>query len=231
MTELASAADPHSPGESFHQRFGRDDASPIRIGGRKAFWQVKRVGDVMVASVGLSFVVALALLLLAANPRFNPGPVFFVQKRMGRDGKPFMAIKFRTMRPLAVDAGRRGAEDPVELDRITPLGAWLRATRLDETPQFVNVLMGEMSLVGPRPDIYEHAEVFVRTVPGYRSRYAVRPGISGLAQVRMGYAEGALMTRRKTRKDLVYIRRANWRVELAILLKTFWVVRTGFGAR
>ena len=193
------------------------------------FPTAKRGFDVAGATVGLSLVGLLALGLLAVNPRHNPGPLLYRQRRMGRGGRPFTALKFRTMTEAAPTA--RGAEDGVEADRITPLGRWLRRTRLDETPQFVNVLRGEMSLIGPRPDIYEHAEEYCRLIPGYRERHAVRPGISGFAQVRMGYAEGLQMTRAKTRKDHVYLRRMGWRIEAYVLARTLFVMRTGFGAK
>lgn len=206
-------------------------AGSATIGGGPWFWTLKRLLDVAGASLGMSVVGALALYLLVANPRRNPGPLFFAQTRMGRDGRPFTAYKFRTMLPAAPGGVARGPEDGVELDRITELGAWLRATRLDETPQFVNVLRGEMSLIGPRPDVYEHALIYASAFPAYRRRHAVRPGISGLAQVRMGYAEGLAMARRKACKDLAYIRRAGWRTEAAVLRRTFWVLRTGFGAK
>ena len=193
------------------------------------FLAAKRGFDIAGSVAGLPLVALLALVLLALNPRRNPGPLIFRQRRMGRGGRPFTALKFRTM-TCGADAAR-GPDDALDSARITPLGQWLRRSRLDETPQFVNVLRGEMSLVGPRPDIYEHALEYCRTVPGYRARHAVRPGISGLAQVRMGYAEGADMTRAKTRKDHVYLRRMGWRMEVHVILRTLFVMRTGFGAK
>jgi len=200
-----------------------------KIGGDRLFWAVKRTFDIVGASLGMSLVAVLGVYLVLANPQRNPGPLFFTQTRMGRGGRPFTAYKFRTMLP-AGDAVR-GPQDGLETHRITDLGAWLRATRLDETPQFVNVLLGQMSLIGPRPDIYEHAVAYARVSRSYRRRHIVRPGISGLSQVRMGYAEGLGMVRRKACKDLAYIRRAGWRTEMAVLLRTFWVMRTGFGAK
>ena len=113
----------------------------------------------------------------------------------------------------------------------TPLGAWLRRTRIDETMQFLNVIKGDMSLVGPRPDLFDHASAFVEVVPGYRERLVVRPGITGLAQVRMGYAEGFELTQRKVMYDLAYLRDAGWRMEALVLRMTLIVMATGFGAR
>lgn len=192
-----------------------------------SFWKSKRALDLLVCVLCLPFVAVLALAIAAMNPFLNPGPLLFVQVRMGKDCRPFRMIKFRTMLP----GGPRGPEDPIEASRVTSLGRWLRRTRLDETPQFVNVLAGQMSLIGPRPDIYEHGLCFVETVPRYRQRYAVRPGITGLAQVALGYVEGSSLAERKVRKDILYIRRTHWRLELAIALRTVAVMCSGFGAK
>lgn len=206
-----------------------DFSTPDRRGGGALFWRAKRVFDLVAVIALAPMIGVIALALLAANPVANRGPLFFTQTRMGRGCRPITVWKFRTMLPAP--AVTRGHDDPVETDRITRLGGFLRRTRLDELPQFWNVFCGEMSLIGPRPDFYEHAKVFAATVPGYRARHAVRPGISGLAQVRMGYAEGAEQTRIKTRTDLAYIRSAGWRVEAYILRRTLKVMATGFGAR
>lgn len=197
--------------------------------GSVAFWATKRAFDVVGALLLTPILLIAAAVLLLANPLFNRGPLIFSQRRMGRHGRPFMAYKFRTMRPAG--QAKRTVSEGVEIDRITPLGDPLRRLRIDELPQILNVLRGEMSLVGPRPDVYEHAEIFSERIPGYRARHAVRPGISGLAQVVQGYAEGVEMTARKTRYDLAYIRRAGWRLEAFVVARTVLVVLTGFGAR
>jgi lipopolysaccharide/colanic/teichoic acid biosynthesis glycosyltransferase len=202
---------------------------PTAIGGSATFWLGKRVFDLALAIFLLPLLGMLAASLALLNRKWNPGPLFFVQERMGRDGRPFELVKFRTMRPTTAEP--RGADEPVELDRITPLGYWLRQTRLDELPQVLNVLLGEMSFIGPRPDVWEHAQAYAATVPGYRARHAVRPGISGLAQVRMGYAEGTAATLHKTRKDLVYIKQVSVGLEFAILLRTLSTMSNRRGAR
>lgn len=199
-------------------------------GGSRVFWFAKRSFDVVGAVLGLPIIAFIALVLLAINPFRNPGPLFYRQKRMGRDGEAITVWKFRSMLP-SEGAIARGPNDPVEEDRITPLGRFLRQTRIDELPQFYNVLTGQMSLIGPRPDYLDHAVAFEKTVPGYRARHSVRPGISGLAQVRLGYAEGFELTAQKTRFDLFYIRNAGWWLELQILWRTLVVMATGFGAR
>ena len=193
------------------------------------FWVSKRVFDIVVSIASLPIVAGLGLLLLVANPFGNPGPLLFRQRRMGRDGAVITVRKFRTM--SVAGEGERGPDDPVEAHRITPLGRWLRRTRIDELPQLYNVIRGDMSLIGPRPDLLDHAKAYVAVVPRYRERLSVRPGISGLAQVRMGYAEGIGLTARKARLDQVYIRNAGWRLEMLILRRTLLVMASGFGAR
>lgn len=194
-----------------------------------AFTAAKRVFDIAVALVALPLIGAMALLLLVLNPIWNAGPLFYVQTRMGRDCRPFRAVKFRTMRPAARIS--RGPDDPLEADRITPLGQVLRRSRIDELPQFLNVLAGHMSVIGPRPDYWDHAQHYIDSIPGYRQRHAVRPGITGLAQVESGYAEGVGATVEKTRQDLRYIRSGGLGMELYVLGRTLHVVFTGAGAR
>lgn len=147
---------------------------------------------------------------------------------MGLGCKPFKAIKFRSMR-VAAKAGR-SANDPLELDRITPLGRILRKSRFDELPQVLNVLRGDMSLIGPRPDYIHHARRYIRTIPGYRERHLVRPGISGLAQTEYGYVQGDEATRCKVRYDLFYIRNASVALELWIFWRTIRVVSNRQGS-
>ena len=182
------------------------------------FFAVKRAADILISLLLLPLVAGSCVILLLLNPVFNRGPVFFVQTRMGLRCHPIRVVKFRTMRP--VPSVVRGPEAPLESDRITALGHWLRITRLDEVPQILNVLKGDMSLVGPRPDFIDHAEAYLETVPGYRERHMVRPGISGLAQVTLGYAEGTDATAAKTRADLHYILHSGWRLEAWIVWQT-----------
>jgi lipopolysaccharide/colanic/teichoic acid biosynthesis glycosyltransferase len=186
------------------------------------FLWAKRVFDVVV-SVALLPVLALAgLALLVLNPFFNRGPLLFIQTRMGQNCTPFRAIKFRSM--VEVENVVRKADDPLEHDRITPLGMLLRKSRLDELPQIINVLMGQMSLIGPRPDYFDHALVYLDVVPGYRERHAMKPGISGLAQTELGYIEGLAATERKAAVDLYYIRNASLRLDLWVFWRTLCVV-------
>jgi lipopolysaccharide/colanic/teichoic acid biosynthesis glycosyltransferase len=198
-------------------------------GGTRLFWVTKRTFDVTVALLGLPLLLTVALLLLVLNPLWNPGPLFYRQRRMARGCGVMVMWKFRTMR--AGGEGSRGPEDPVEVDRITPFGWWLRRTRIDELPQLINVIGGDMSLIGPRPDAHDHARAYIESVPNYDRRYMLRPGISGLAQVKLGYAEGSEMVAAKTSYDLMYISNAGWRMEASVLFRTMLVILTGFGAR
>ena len=206
-----------------------DEATTTRKPEHARYVALKRGFDIVTSLCFLPVVAVIAVVLLIINPIWNRGPLFFVQTRMGRDCQPFKAYKFRTMRcaPEIV----RGPNDPVETDRITRLGAFLRKTRIDELPQFANVLLGQMSVIGPRPDYWDHAVHYARTVPGYRHRYSMRPGITGLAQVDNGYAEGEDATLIKTNHDLRYIQSAGLATDWYVLKRTVVVVFTGFGAR
>jgi lipopolysaccharide/colanic/teichoic acid biosynthesis glycosyltransferase len=192
---------------------------------------LKRAFDLFCVAAGLPVMLVLAALLLVLNPVFNPGPLFFFQKRMGYGGQPFVMWKFRTMRPCGRGLAVRGAQEALEEDRITPLGGILRRIRLDEVPNLVNVWKGEMSIIGPRPDAWEHSVHFIASVPRYDQRFRAKPGITGLAQVRGGYADCLRSVGRKARFDHHYVRNARTRLELYILWRTIVVILTGRGAR
>jgi len=192
------------------------------------YFAAKRAFDIVMCVVLAPVMIFTSVALLVLNPTKNAGPLFYVQTRMGRDCKPFRAIKFRSM--TCVDTIERGADDPLEMHRITRLGHFLRKSRLDEIPQIVNVLMGEMSLVGPRPDYIVHAEEYVETVVGYKERHTVRPGISGYAQTEVGYAEGIEATRNKVAADLYYIHNRSLRFEAWIVCRTIQTVACRRGA-
>ncbi|WP_299936100.1 sugar transferase [uncultured Pelagimonas sp.] len=188
----------------------------------------KRIFDTLVSLALLPGLVGAIIVLLFLNPFLNRGPIFYVQNRMGRNCKSFKAIKFRSM--TASENITRSADDPLEIDRITPLGHFLRKSRLDELPQILNVLLGDMSLIGPRPDYYDHAIEYLNTIPGYRERHIVRPGISGLAQTELGYIEGTDATKRKVKADLYYITHRSYALETWIFWRTLSVVARRAGA-
>jgi lipopolysaccharide/colanic/teichoic acid biosynthesis glycosyltransferase len=187
-----------------------------------SFHAIKRTFDILMCVLLAPVMIVTSVALLILNPTKNKGPLFYIQTRMGRDCEPFQAIKFRSM--TCAETIERGANDPLETDRITRLGDFLRRSRLDEIPQILNVLKGEMSLVGPRPDYIEHAKEYSNTIPGYKERHDVRPGISGFAQTEVGYAEGTDATREKVAADLHYIQFRSLRLEAWIVWRTIYTV-------
>ncbi|WP_425073963.1 sugar transferase [Sagittula sp. S175] len=203
-------------------------APKVRTGPSVTFRVAKRTFDIVMSILLLPVLVCVGIALLALNPSYNKGRLFYTQRRMGRGCQPFTAIKFRSM--TDVPQVQRSADCPLETDRITRLGAFIRKSRIDELPQIINVLKGDMSLIGPRPDYYDHAVQFLDKVAGYRERHTVRPGISGLAQTELGYIEGVEATRRKVRADLYYIANASLRLEAWIFVRTLSVVARRAGA-
>ena len=199
----------------------------LPLGGTPLFWAGKRVFDILFALLVVPLITILGIGLLILNPIYNRGPLFYLQKRMGRDNSAFTAIKFRTMLP--VNQERTQADAPLEVDRITPIGRWLRKTRFDELPQVLNILAGHMSLLGPRPEVYVHALEWLEKIPNYAERHRVRPGMSGLAQVRQGYVLGQEAITEKLDYDLAYLRDAGLRQELQLLKETFTTVASGDG--
>ncbi|MFW8637302.1 sugar transferase [Cribrihabitans pelagius] len=195
-----------------------------------AFQLSKRSLDIVSALAGLFLAAAAAVFLLLLNPFFNPGPLLFKQQRMGMWGRPFTMWKFRSM-TAAPEGAQRDPTSPLETDRITPLGHFIRRTRIDELPNFWSVLSGEMALVGPRPDVWDHATWFTHNVPYYKYRVRVRPGITGLAQIRGGYADEVITIHRKARYDYHYIRHGSAMMDLYIILRTVSVMIFGTGAK
>jgi exopolysaccharide biosynthesis polyprenyl glycosylphosphotransferase len=188
-----------------------------------------RAFDITTSLLLLLLLAPLMVLIAIAVKCTSEGPVLFTQYRVGLGGRLFCLYKFRSMRPNAEAAGAQWAteNDP----RITPLGRILRRTRFDELPQLFNVLEGTMSLVGPRPEQPELTAQIAAAIPGFDSRTAVRPGITGWAQVNYPYCASIADTRRKLEYDLYYIRNRSFRLDSKILLRTVRVMLTGFGAR
>jgi exopolysaccharide biosynthesis polyprenyl glycosylphosphotransferase len=173
------------------------------------------------AGVGLVLLAPVIAVIAVLIKLDSPGPVFFVQQRVGRGGRSFGLVKFRTMRQID---GRHSEWVRDNVDRITPVGKWLRRFRLDELPQFVNVLRGDMGLVGPRPHPATNYELFLSHIPFYRLRSAVRPGITGWAQIRYGYANTLEEETEKMRYDLYYIKHRSLGLDVRILLRTVGVL-------
>lgn len=183
----------------------------------------KRVFDIGISVALLPVLACFGLMLLVLNPIFNRGGLMYYQRRMGQGGQPFWAFKFRTMRPMVATTAR-GAYDRLEEDRISRFGCILRKARIDELPQILNVLRGEMSLIGPRPDLYDHACVYLKSVPGYARRQQMVPGISGYAQTEVGYVDGKEGVKRKVAADLYYAMHASFRFDLWIAWRTICVI-------
>jgi lipopolysaccharide/colanic/teichoic acid biosynthesis glycosyltransferase len=195
--------------------------------GNKLFWANKRMFDIFVGLLLLPLLFTIAIILPTINYFFNPGSLFFIQKRMGKNCEVFSAIKFRTMVP--VKEITRKYDDPIETNRITSFGRILRKCRIDELPQILNVLRGEMSFIGPRPDYYLHALEFLKNVKGYRERHVIRPGITGLSQIRLGYAEGLEATAKKASIDNYYIQNVSYITEFKIIVNTLIIIIRGMG--
>lgn len=189
------------------------------------FMFLKRLADVLVSVLGLAFLLALLPFVALAIYLESPGPIFYSQERVGRAGRTFRLIKLRSMVPGAEQDGQpRWAEGNDE--RVTRVGRFLRRTRLDELPQCLNVLRGEMSLIGPRPERPEFVAELQKRIPFYRSRLAVRPGLTGWAQIHYHYGSSVKDALIKLQYDLYYIKHQSLYLDLLILLKTIGVVLT-----
>ena len=192
-----------------------------------AYRCAKRIFDILFAVLGL-LIAAIPMAVIAVIVKCtSPGPALYFQQRLGEKGKPFNIIKFRTM---CDDAEKNGAcwsegdDDP----RITPVGMFLRKCRLDELPQLINVLMGDMSFVGPRPERKCFYEAFEEYIHGFSQRLEIKPGITGLAQVSGGYD---LKPEEKVLYDIEYIKKRTFWLDIKILFKTVLVVFNHQGAK
>ncbi len=183
----------------------------------------------IVGVIGSAFFVVIlpfVALLIKAQSR---GPVLFIQERVGLNGSTFRLIKFRTMHPQTQPGEAHWANE--DEDRIFPFGRFLRSARLDEVPQFLNVLMGSMSFIGPRPEQVPIVERLRGKIPNYALRHQVLPGITGWAQVRYRYGWSELDAWLKLSYDLYYLENANLWLDLRIIAETLKVVLRGRGAR
>jgi lipopolysaccharide/colanic/teichoic acid biosynthesis glycosyltransferase len=201
----------HAP-DSLYERFG------------------KRLLDIAGGIVGLIFSIIPVLIAATAMRLEGPGPMFILQPRVGRGGRIFELVKLRSMIANAEREGEAkwaGAHDA----RITAVGRWIRRLRVDELPQFVNVLLGQMSLVGPRPERPELHDQIVKIHPEFAMRVAIKPGITGLAQIYNGYADSIDSSRRKLEYDRRYLAHLSFLLDLSLLLKTVKVILTGHGSR
>lgn len=197
--------------------------SPLTLG-------LKRALDLVLGSAGLLISAPLMLLIAIAIRLDSRGPVIFRQRRVGLGGRCFELLKFRSMHADA-EAGR-GAQWAAEDDpRITRVGRWIRRFRLDELPQFLNVIRGDMGFVGPRPERPEFVEVLRHEISYYDERHSVRPGLTGWAQVQYRYGASTTDALRKLEYDLFYLKNMSLIFDCMIILKTVRIVLTGWGAR
>lgn len=192
-------------------------------------WQksAKRIFDICFSLFALLLTLPFMLLVAAFIRLSSPGPVFYRQERIGFKGQPFNIIKFRTMRQDAEQHGPRlsSAADP----RITPIGRLLRKTRLDELPQFFNVLNGEMSVVGPRPERQFFIDQIMVKAPYYRRLHRVKPGITSWGQVKFGYAENVDEMVERLRYDMLYLENMSIGLDIRIMIYTVLIMVQGRG--
>lgn len=197
-----------------------------------AYRKIKRAGDIVTALIALPVLIVPFLLLGLWIRLDSPGPALFRQERMGYRAKPFNVIKFRTMGVRK--PGENAAHEAItqhEDDRITRVGRFLRRTRIDELPQLWNVLIGEMSLIGPRPEALALSEWYERELPFYTYRHIVRPGITGWAQVNQGHVADLGDVHIKLHYDFYYIKHFSAWLDILIMMRTVSTMLTGFGSK
>ena len=188
--------------------------------------------DVIAAIVALIFLCPLLILIAIMIKLEAQGPILFIQERIGYRGKPFKMIKFRSMKILQEDAGNLQTDITLlNDDRITKVGRFIRKTRIDELPQLINIIKGEMSWIGPRPETCKLSEWYAEEIPYYSYRHILRPGITGWAQVQQGHVTDIDAVTRKLEFDLYYIKHFSIWLDITIALHTVRIVLTGNGAK
>ena len=195
---------------------------------KKRYIFPKRIFDVVLALTVivtiLSWMVPLIALLIFIE---SNDKTFFKQKRIGKNGKPFDIFKFKSM------TGNPPVNDPLlsidEFARITKIGRFMRKYRIDEFPQFINVLKGEMSIVGPRPERQFFLDDMIANIPRYKKMLKLKPGITSLGQIKYGYADNLEQMLKRARYDLIYLDNLNFRTDIKVILNTIVVVFQGKG--
>jgi sugar transferase (PEP-CTERM system associated) len=190
----------------------------------------KRLIDIVLASIGIVLSAPLALLTALAVKLDSDGPILYGQERVGENGRTFMVWKFRSMKQDAEKGGTpiwAKAQD----DRVTRVGRFIRKTRLDELPQFWNVVRGDMSFVGPRPERPFFVEQLAKEIPFYQQRHAVKPGLTGWAQVKYQYGSSVEDAMEKLRYDLYYVKHLSVSFDISIVFDTVKVILFGKGAK
>lgn len=195
---------------------------------KRYFWYAKRLTDIVLSFIGLCIVIPFLPVIALLIKLDSRGPVFYSQMRIGKGGKPFRVWKLRTM---AADADKNNVYWTTEKDsRITRLGKALRKIRLDELPQFINILKGDMSFIGPRPEAVSLSELYAKEIPYYSERHMVTPGITGWAQINYRYGNSVEDAKEKLKYDFYYIKNRSLMLDVVIFLRTIRIVLTGKGA-
>ena len=199
----------------------------FRVGGLLRFY--KRSASIVLAGVALLILSPVLAVVALAIRLDSKGPIIFRQARVGEGGKVFMMYKFRTMYAEC----ENGKHDPAAQgdSRITRVGKWLRPPRLDELPQLVNILKGDMAFVGPRPFVPDQEEEFAARIPFYRQRWLIKPGATGWAQINRGYNATLEDNKEKLAYDLFYIKNISAGLDLFIMLSTAKILLLGRGGR
>lgn len=202
------------------------DTSSLQIGGGKCYLFMKRLLDIVLSAAGLVILFIPMAVISILIKLDSKGPAIYSQERLGKNGKPFVIYKFRSMNMDAEVNGPRWADEDDK--RCTKLGKVLRKSRLDELPQLYNILIGDMTIVGPRPERECFYIAFEKYIPGFKNRMAVTPGLTGHAQVNGGYS---LLPEEKIVYDMEYIEKRCFRMDMQCILKTICVVFSHKGAR
>ncbi|MCA9401482.1 MAG: exopolysaccharide biosynthesis polyprenyl glycosylphosphotransferase [Candidatus Omnitrophica bacterium] len=230
LTDYAQSAKSRAPEPSTMVLFGGGFLGMIVSFIRRTYAAAKRIFDFTAAMTGFIILSPLFLMTAVMVKLTSKGPILYKQVRVGQFGKEFEIYKFRSMK---VDAEKETGPVWAQANdnRLTPIGKFLRKSHIDEIPQLINVVKGEMSIIGPRPERPVFVEQFKREITGYEQRLEVKPGITGLAQVWHRYDETIQDVKKKLRYDLLYIRKMCFWADINIILRTFRVVVTGEGAR
>lgn len=214
--------------ESVAVNFNSEKVSTLEVESKKTkiYSILKITVDLLFSFFGLILVAPVIIVFSLIIIIESPGSPFYLQERLGIGGKKFKVIKLRSMRK---DAEKNGAKWAEKNDsRVTKVGSFIRNTRIDELPQLINVIKGDMSIIGPRPERPMFTEEFEKTIPGFKNRLVIKPGITGWAQVNGGYE---ISPNEKLELDIFYINNESIILDLKIIIKTIRVVITGEGAR
>jgi exopolysaccharide biosynthesis polyprenyl glycosylphosphotransferase len=224
------AASEHIQGKVDLKAFDRKELSPNPVARGDLFSRLlKRGFDIFMALGLLVFAMPILLAAAIAVKLESAGPIFYRQTRIGRHGRCFEILKFRSMRVNAEDEGAVWAK--ANDSRVTGVGAFLRRSRIDEIPQAINILLGQMSFVGPRPERPEFTDLLVHELPHYEDRHLMKPGLTGWAQVNYPYGASVEDAREKLTYDLYYVKNFSLILDLFIIIKTVKVAILGLGSR